>query len=207
MKFYYSTGTCSTACHIALEEAGAKFEGVEVSWQRNLNVEALDKVNPLGAVPALVSDTGVVVTQNAAVLEMVADLHPKARLLAAPGSWERAEIQSWVAFVSSDLQKAFQPIYRAEDMTTNAAAQAEIVAHGREGVRAYLKHVDERLKGREFIAADRFTIADAYLFTIVGWTSWNEIDLAPYANLTRYMARIKARPAVHRVLEREDMLD
>lgn len=126
MKLYFSTATCSTACHIAMEELGLEFIPVEVSWKRNLNVDELNKINPLGAVPVLISEQGKTLTQNVAILEYLADQKPSAHLLAEPGSWERNETISWVTFVASDLQKAFNPFFHSKDMTASESAQKEI---------------------------------------------------------------------------------
>ena len=200
MKLYYSTQTCSTACHIAMEEAGLKYTPVEVSWKRNVNVTELSAVNPLGSVPALVSDQGKVLTQNAAILEYIGDLSPTSNLLAKPGTWERYETMSWVSFVASDLHKAFSPFFRLKDMTTSETAQQEIKKFVAKNVMNYLDHVDKNLAGKTFITGSTFTIADAYLYVIAGWAQFVDIDVSTYKNLGGYMNRVGTRPAVQKVM-------
>jgi glutathione S-transferase len=206
ITFFYSTGTCSTAAHIALEEAGLPFEGVEVSWQRDVNVEKLNAVNPLGSVPALVID-GAPLTQNAAILEYVAEAAPAKNLLAKPGTMERLETLSWVAFATADLQKAVGPFFALKRAEIDDKAKAALRQVFLSRFEKYVAHANRHLAGRELLVGNRFTIADAALFTILGWAKWIEFPLAPYENVTAYMKRVYARPAVQKVLKAEGMLD
>jgi glutathione S-transferase len=207
MKLWYSTCTCSTPVRFALEEAGARYEAVEVSWSKGQRVAELEALNPLGAVPVLQLDDGRVLTQSVAILEHVADTHPSALLLAAPGTVERAQTLGWTAFAAADLLRSFGPLSRADDMTTSEAARAEVRAFGLAQVAPLLAHLDRSLRGRDFVVGDRFTIADGYLFFLVRLAGWLDVPLDGYAELDRYARKIAARPAVHRVLELEDLLD
>lgn len=207
MKFYYSTGTCSTSCHIAFEEAGLKFDPVEVSWQRKVNVEELEKVNPLGQVPALLTDSGNTITQNVAILEYIGDKKPESKLLPKAGTDERAEVSSWLSFAASDFQKSFFPILGAARMTSQESAHADLKNFAVQNIEKYLKHLNSKLAGKEYITGQSFTVADAYLFTVIGWCKWAKIPLAPYPNVKAYMKRVYDRPAVRRVLEKEDLLE
>jgi glutathione S-transferase len=207
MKFYHSTGTCSMAAHIVIEELGIPHSPVEVSFRKDINVTELNRVNPLGAVPVLVTDDAKALTQNVAILEYLAELKPSGGLLAPAGSWERHETVSWLAFIASDLQKAFSPLFRLEQLTSSEAAQKEIETHTKANIRDVLEVIEQKLSGRDYAVGSNFTIADAYLFTIVGWTKWVEIDTHGFKNITRYMKRVYDRPAVRRVLEKEEALD
>lgn len=207
MKFYYSTATCSTASHIALAEAGLDVTPIEISWKRNLNVDELAKVNPLGAVPALVTDEGNVLTQNAIILEYIADAKPGSHLLARHGSAERLETLSWLAFATADLHKAFVPILAAHRITSSDATKKELRDFATQNIAKYLSHIESNLEAKEFITGKQFTIADAALFVFIGWTKWAEIKTSPYKNISAYMKRIYQRPAVQRVLENEGLMD
>ena len=207
MKLYFSTATCSTACHIAMEELGLEFTPVEVSWKRDLNVAELNKLNPLGAVPVLVSDQGKTLTQNTAILEYLADQKPSAHLLPERGTWERSETMSWVAFVASDLQKAFSPFFQAKSITESESAQKEITEFASKKVQALLDYIEQKLAGNDYIMGKQFTIADAYLFTVLGWTKWVKISTLGHKNITNYMKRVYDRPAVQSVLKKENLLD
>jgi len=205
LKFFYSTGTCSTVTHIALEEAALPYTGVEVSWSRNVNVDELAKVSPLGAVPAVVID-GKLLTQTPAILEYIAEAAPGKNLLAKPGSFERLETLSWVAFASADFQKAYAPIFLARRLNLDDKAKTEIRKNSLEKIEKYVAHIDANLAGKDFIMGKLFTIADAALFTFLGWTTWIEFDTAAYKNVTAYMKRIYERPAVQKVLKAEELL-
>lgn len=207
MKLWYSTATASTPVHVALEEAGARYERTEVSWERDLNVAALERLNPLGAVPVLELDDARVLTQSLAIMEHVADTHPAAKLLAAPGTPERAAILGWMSYAAMDLFRSFGPLVQAEAMTTHEPAQTELRAWADGRVHEHLAHVERSLTGRTWIAAERYTIADAWLHFAVRLAGWLGVEVARYANTGRYLARVEARPATRRILELEDLLD
>lgn len=206
LTFFYSTQTCSTAVHIALEEAGIPFKGVEVSWKRMLNVEELAAVNPLGQVPVLV-DEGKTLIQSIAILEYIGELAPAKNLLPPAGTWERNQVLAWLSFVGADLQKAFPPLFLATRWTSDTNTQAEIRKTTLETINKHLAYADSALAGKDFVMGKQFTVADAYLFTIMAWCKWAEVKTGQYSNLTAYMKRVYNRPAVQRVLVREEMLD
>lgn len=207
MKLWYSTCTSSTPVHIALEEAGARYERVEVSWKRGLNVAELEALDPLGAVPVLQLDDGRVLTQSLAILELVADTHPSSLLLAAPGTVERALTLSWAAFAATDVMRAFVPLVRADAMTSSEAAQAELRAYSIERLRPLLEHADRAVSGKDFVVGERFTVADAFLFFVARLAGWLDVPMDAHRELARYCDGIAARPATRRILELEDLLD
>ncbi len=206
LTFFYSTQTCSTAVHIALEEAGIPFQGVEVSWKRKVNVDELTAVNPLGQVPALVSD-GHAIIQSSAILEYIADHAKGKNLLPAAGTWERTQAQVWMAFIAADFQKSFAPLFWASRWTSDTATQTAIKKTSLENIEKYLGYIDHALTGKEYILGKQFTVVDAFLFTITAWCKWSEIKISQHSNLTAYMKRVYARPAVQKVLAKEEMLD
>ena len=207
MKLYFSTATCSTACHIAIEELGLDYTPIEVSWKKEMNVAELNKLNPLGAVPVLVTDQGNILTQNTAILEYLADQKTSLHLLGEHGTWQRNETMSWVAFVASDLQKAFTPFFHAKNITATESSQKEIIDFYSKKLKDLLSYIDEKLTGKEYIIGNQFTIADAYLFTILGWTKWLKISTIEYKNITNYMKRVFDRPAVQKVMNKEGLMD
>lgn len=207
MKLFYSTGACSTSCHIAIEEAGLAYTPVEVSWDRNENVAELEALNPLGVAPILVMDDGRVLTQNAAILEYIADKAPEKGLLAAQGTWERVQTISWLSFVASDFHKAFAPLFSASAMATATESQDQIKAFAKTKVVEYLNHLEDKLTGRDYITGQQFTIADTYLFVVLGWCKWMEIDTKSFQNVSSYIKRVYARPAVQKVLKAQDLLE
>ena len=207
MKFYYSTATCSTVSHIALAEANLEFTPVEVSWKRKVNVEELEKVNSLGAVPALVTNDGITITQNAAILEYIANLKPEKHLMPTLGSADHVLATRWISFATADLQRAFLPALGAARMTSNEAAKAELKEFALKNVDKYLNYIDANLSGKEYILGREYSAADIALFVFIGWCKWAEVKTSPYKNVHAYMKRIYERPAVKRILTEEGLAD
>jgi glutathione S-transferase len=203
IKLYYSTGTCSTAVSIVLEEAHIPFEGVEVSWSRNLNVEELANVNSLGQVPVLV-DEGRALTQTHAILAYLGD---RSGLMPKAGTWERATASRWMAFAGGDLQKSYHALFAPQRLTNNEAVQAEIKAKGLENVKKLISYLDANLGTSDYLVGSQFTVADAHIFTIVGWARNGGIKFSDYPKLYAYMKRVYDRPAVQKVLKSEGLLD
>lgn len=208
MKLFYSAGSCSTSCHIGLEESGLPHEAIEVDWDENKNVAELESLNPLGVVPVLVSNEGRTLTQNEAILQHVADLSPKSGLLAPAGTWERAETLAWLSFVAADLHKAYSPLFGLDRVYKNDTTKAEVRAYVTDNVQKHLAHVNAHLGGgRDFLMGRQFTVADCYLFVVASWSKWLGVDMSAHSNLNAYLARVAARPAVQRVLKAEGLAD
>ncbi|MGH8430058.1 MAG: glutathione S-transferase C-terminal domain-containing protein, partial [Solimonas sp.] len=169
MKLYYATGTCSLAPHIVASEAGLplQVERVDIGKTPHMTETGIDyaKVNPNLYVPALRLDDGAILTEGAAISQYIADLKPESGLAPAAGTFERNRLQSWLNFIAAELHKMYSPwLFHPEYGT-----QAQEVARAKIADR--LKFVDGHLSAHgPFLLGDRFTAADAYLFTIVGWS-------------------------------------
>lgn len=208
MKLYYSSGSCSTSCHILLEEAGLKYEAIEVDWDNasDPNVALTAKLNPLGTLPILITDEGKQLDQNIAIHVYVADKAPGKNLLPQAGTFERAEAENWMSFVAADLHKGvggmFTIPYMSEDKNVQSAARKFMLDRANQ----YISYVDSKLAGKDYLMGKTFTAADAYAFIVLGWTKYLEIPLTPYKNVQSYMARVAARPAVAKVLKDEGLV-
>lgn len=202
MKLYYSPGACSLADHIALEWIGQPYEATRVSREER-KTPAYLKINPAGAVPAFEQD-GWVLTQNAAILNYLADSFPQSRLGGDGTPRGRAEVNRWLALVNSDIHPAFHPLFG----TTAYLGDAALVEKSKEAARAKLRglfeRVDAQLEGRDWIAGDR-SIADPYLYVVSRWAKAQGIDLAGLDNLARFVARMEADPSVRKVLKDEGL--
>ncbi|HRD77149.1 MAG TPA: glutathione transferase GstA, partial [Hyphomicrobiaceae bacterium] len=155
-------------------------------------------VNPLGYVPALELDDGTILTEGPAIVQYLADKAPEKRLAPANGTIERYKLQSWLNFLSTEVHKGFSPLFTPgmpEEGKTNA----------RERLATRFAHLDAHLASRDYIMGAGFTVADAYLFTTLRWTVPTKIDLAPYPNLTAFMKRVQARPAVQEAMKAEKL--
>ena len=199
MDLYFSPLACSLATRIALHEAGiaAGFHPVTLGTKTLADGSDYLAVNPKGQVPALRLDDGTVLTEGPAVLQYVADLAPDAGLAPPAGTLERYRLQGWLNFIASEVHK--QVFYMLFDPTSPEAARA----HARTNVlpRKYA-HLSGHLEGRDFLL-DRFTVADAYLWTTLNWAAPGGVDLAAWPVLAGYHARLAARPAVARAFGEE----
>ncbi len=200
MKLYYSPGACSLSDHIVLEWIGQPYEAVCVSREERQTPEYL-AINPVGAVPALVLD-GWVLTQNAAILNFLADSHPEAGLGGDGSARSRAEVNRWLGVVNADIHPAFHPLFGSTayledpgliDKTKQAAATK---------LRGLFARVDKQLEGRDWITGSR-SIADPYLFVVTRWARAMGIDLSGFDNLARFFDTMSTDAGVQRALVQE----
>lgn len=202
MKLYYAPGACSLSPHISLREAGVSFdlEKVDTSTRRTESGADYLSINPKGYVPALQLDGGEVLTEGAAVVQFIADSHPDAGLAPAGGTLERARLQEHLNFIASEMHKAFTPLF--DPSAPEAAKQAAPAAVARR-----LDHVERLLAdGRAHLLGERFSVADAYLFTVASWTGPTGIGLDRWPRLASFVARVAARPSVQAAMWAEGLL-
>ncbi|HJR20541.1 MAG TPA: glutathione transferase GstA [Dongiaceae bacterium] len=204
MKLYYATGTCSLSPHIVALEAGIALDLERVDLRSAPRVTETGAefaaINPNRYVPALQLDDGSVLTEGAAIALYLADLKPETGLAPAIGTPERHRLHSWLVFIATELHKMYSPwLFHPE-----YGAQAQEVA--RQKIAERLAYVEERLaEGGPFLMDARFTAADAYLFTVVGWSRVAKVDLAAFPELRAFLERIGARPHVRAAMEAEGM--
>ena len=199
MELYFSPLACSMATRIALYEAGSGATYLEVDPKtKTVLKDGSDfrKVNPLGLVPTLRTDDGVVLTENAAILQYVAERLPQARLGAADGL-ERSRLQQWLCFIGTELHKSlFVPLL-------DRKAGAEVKAYVLERNVSRLDYLENYLKGRDYLL-DHFSFADAYLITVINWTmATPPIELAKWPTVKAYHERLRARPSIAKAIAEE----
>ena len=202
MKLYYSPGACSLADHIALEWIGQPYEAIRVSREER-KAPAYLKINPAGAVPAFEQD-GWVLTQNAAILNYLADSFPQAGLGGDGTPKGRAEVNKWLALVNSDIHPAFHPLFGSTAYLDDAALVERSKDAARAKLRGLFERVDAQLAGHDWVAGTR-SIADPYLFVVTRWAKANKIDLTGFANLERFFNSMLADPGVQRALKQEGL--
>lgn len=199
MDLYFSPLACSLATRIALYEAGASANYLEVDPRSKVvqqDGSDFRKVNPLGLVPTLRTDDGLLLTENAAILQYVADRFPNANISAASGI-ERSRLHQWLCFIGTELHKGlFVPLL-------DKTAPAEMKTHVLGKNLSRLDYLEDYLKGREFLL-DHFSVADAYLVTIINWTmATPPIELAKWPVVKAYYERLRARPSIARAVAEE----
>ena len=200
MDLYFSPLACSMATRIVLLEAGGSANFINVDPKTKTLPDGSDfrAIHPLGYVPVLRTDAGDLLSENAAILQYVADRFPDAGL-APTDPWQRAKLQQVLNFVATELHRTlFTPLL---DPKASAEMKAYVIAKGE----SRLAYLDTYLAGREFML-DRFTVADAYLTVVLSWSRATPLDLAKWPNLKNYISRMRKRPSIAKALEIENPL-
>ncbi|NMY65585.1 glutathione transferase GstA [Pseudomonas sp. WS 5018] len=201
MKLFIKAGACSLSPHIVLEESGLDYETESVDLATKVSESGNDflAINPKGYVPALLLDSGEVLTEGAAIVQYLADRVPEKRLAPANGTIERYRLQSWLSFIGAELHKSFSPFF-------NPAAGDAWKAAARANLERRLGYLEQQLAGKDYLLGADFSVADAYLFTVLGWADFIQLDLARWPGLAAYRGRIASRPAVQAALKDEGLL-
>ena len=202
MKLYTKPGACSLADHIALRWVGAPFE-IEVMTAATLKAPEYLARNPAGAVPALEVD-GWVLTQNAAILNYLADRFPQSALGGDGTPESRAEVNRWLAFLNVDLHTAFHPIFGSTAWLGDDALIDKSKQVARKKLRGLFERANRQLEGRDWLTATR-SIADPYLFVTLRWARASGVDLAGLDNLARFFERMQADAGVQQALAAEGL--
>jgi glutathione S-transferase len=201
MKLYYAPGACSLSPHIALLEADLPFDLVKVDLRAKKleNGDDYLKVNPKGQVPALALDSGELATEGPVIVQMVADKAAGKNLAPGRDSAEHYKFLEWLNYITSELHKNFGPLF-------SPVLGDDAKAFFRDRVMGKLKYVEAQMAGRDYLMGKQFTVADAYLFTMLTWAERLKFDLSGMPNLVAYKARVAARPKVQEALSREGLL-
>ena len=198
LKLYFSPGTCALNPHIVLAELGLDADLVKTDIRTKKTADGGDfrLVNPLGYVPVLVTPEGLTLTEGPAITQYLADLRPEAGLAPLNGTPDRYVLQQWLNFISTEIHKGFTPLF-------TAALPAESHDFARKTLAARFDVLSDRLKGKEYLLFDRFTIADSYLFTVLRWTVFTGIDVTQWPELDRYVAHLRQRPSIVQAMAEE----
>jgi glutathione S-transferase len=199
MKLYFSPNACSLASHIVLRELALPFELIRVDNQKKLTADGDDflQINPKGYVAALQLDNGEVLTEGAAILQYLADLVPEAGLAPANGSWERVRLQEWLNFVSSEIHGGLGVLFKD-------AIPDEVKALFKATLFKRFAILVQTLERQDYLLGARFSVADAYLFVVLRWAGFFDIDLQQWPALAKFQQRIGERPAVIAALVAEN---
>jgi glutathione S-transferase len=201
MKLYFSPGACSLSPHIVANEAGIPLTLVKVDTKTKTIARDGDfwEINPKGYVPALELDDGQVLTEGPAIVQYLADRAPATALAPANGSFERVRLQETLNYLTSEIHKAYSPLFKDD-----------VLPAVREERLDYLKRryalIEKQLEGRNYLFGDRFTVADAYLFTLTRWARAVKLDLSGFTNLEGFQKRVGSRKAVIAALRAEGLI-
>ena len=200
MKLYYAPGACSLSPHIALREAGLKFdlEKVDIRSKRLADGSDYTQLNGKGSVPLLKLDDGRSLTEGPAIVQYIADLKPESGLAPPNGTYERYQLQEWLNFISTELHKQYSPLF-------NPAIADEVKKLSRANIARRLEWLAKQLEGKSFLTGERFTVADGYLFVVLNWSRVVDVDLTPWPVLGKFLERVASRPTVQASLKAEGL--
>jgi glutathione S-transferase len=201
MKLYFAPGACSLSPHIVSREAGIPLEYEQVDNREKKTKSGADfwSINPKGYVPVLEIDDGQRLTEGPAIVQYLADQKPASGLMPAAGTLDRYRVQEWLNFVTSELHKSYGPIFRP-------TTPDEYKKISKENLGKRFDWLDKQLAGKQYLMGDKFTVADAYLFTVLRWSPRIEIDLAKWPNVKAYVDRVAARPKVQEAMKAEGLV-
>lgn len=200
MKLYYKPGACSLSPHIILREADLDFsiEKVDLATKKTETGDDFLTVNPKGQIPTLLLNDGSILTEGVAIVQYIADQKPDRQLMPEPGTLARYHALEWLNYIATELHKGFSPLF-------NPKTPEVFKTLTREALSKKFAYVNESLKGNQFLLGARFCVADAYLFTVMGWAKALKFDLSALTDLNTYLDRVAARPAVDAALTAEGL--
>ena len=197
MKLYYSPYACSMATHIILNELGMTFESVPVNLQtHHYKGGDFTTVNPKGYVPALEMNNGEMLTEATTILQYLADQKPDTHLVPKMGTMERYRCQEWLNFIATEIHKGMAPLWKPNLPEESKTMIKTLLAKR-------FDYLTTALKGHDFLMGKQYTIADAYLFTILNWAPMLKLDMTKWPALMGYMEKVQTRPATQKTLKTE----
>ncbi|MHB8742930.1 MAG: glutathione transferase GstA [Sulfuricaulis sp.] len=201
MKLYFYPGACSMAPHIVLREAGFSFDldKVDLAKKRTASGEDFNKINPKGYVPALQLDSGEILTEVAVILQYLADQKPNAGLAPKSGTMQRYQLMEWLNFIAAEVHKTLGALFNPKITPEWQASQISLF--GRR-----CDYLVQEIGSRPYLIGEKFSVADAYLFTVLGWANIVKVDLDKWPTLKNYMVRVASRPAVTETMRVEGLI-
>ena len=203
MKLYYAPGACSIGIHVVLEEIGQPYDAEVVNLREGAQHKPdFTAVNPKSKVPTLKRDDGSVQTEYPAIAYWLARTNPYSNLLPDNLDLQARALELIDYCVATIHMQGFSRLFRASNFTPNAADEEAVKARGKELVEKGFANLDKALEGKDY-AVGAYSIADSALFYVEFWAGRVGITLPP--NCAAHLERMKARPAVQRVLQQEGL--
>ncbi|CAI1514034.1 Glutathione S-transferase GST-6.0 [Serratia proteamaculans] len=200
MKLFYKAGACSLSPHIVLREAGLDFtaEKVDLALKKTESGADYLAINPKGQVPALLLDDGSLLTEGVAIVQYLADRVPDRGLIPTAGTLSRYHAIEWLNYIATELHKGFSPLF-------NPKTPEEYKTIAREKLDKQFDYLDSVLAKQHFLLGNKFSVADAYLFTVMRWAIALQFDIKKRTQFSAYFDRVAARPAVDATLNAEGL--
>jgi glutathione S-transferase len=188
------------ASHIVLQEIGEPFDMERVDLKaKKTSTGDFWEINPKGYVPVLEISPTERLTEGAAILQYLGDKNPTLNLAPKAGTMERYRLQEWLNYIATEVHKGFSPLW-------NSKNSDETKAMAKENLLKKFDYLNTQLATKPFLMGSHFTIADAYLFTVLNWANSLKIDLSKWTNIVKYLSLISERKSVQAALKAEGLL-
>ena len=199
MKLYYAPGACSLVVRIIINEIGieSEFESVNLKTKTTESGDDYLAINPKGAVPALQLSNGNMLTENAVILQYLADSSKATQLLPQITDFNRYHVLEWLNYITTELHKGIGILFNpaiSDDLKNSLFIPL---------IKSKLDYVNNHLQNHTYLLGDHFTLPDAYLFVMLRWTIYFKLNLKEWNNLTRYFAELNNRPSIQQSLKQE----
>jgi glutathione S-transferase len=201
MKLYYSPGACSLSPHIVLRESGLPFtlEKIDLKTKRTAGGADYWSINSKGAVPALQLDDGRVLTEGPVIVQYIADQKPDSGLAPRWGTFERYQVMEMLNYIGTEVHAGFHPLFVPGTSPEAKAAAAENLGKK-------FDWLSKRLTAGKFLLSETFSVADAYLFTVLRWMDYAKIDRGKWPTIVAYFELAGRRPKVQEALKAEGLV-
>ena len=201
MKLYYSKGACSLAPRIIINEIGiaCEFETVDLTSKKTQSGQNFNTINPKGSVPTLVTNDNETLTENAVILQYLADINKAESLLPFIGNFKRYKVLEWLNYVTTELHKGFAPLFNP-----NMPQEIKDTIYIPQ-LKTKFAYLNKNLEDKTYLNGEQFTLPDAYLFVVLTWSFYFKIDLNEWPNVMRFLKDVQARKAVQQSLEEENL--
>ena len=189
---YYTPGTCSLACQVALEWRQQPYQLCRVNREERAS-QAFLNVNPKGQVPAL-REGDRVLLEGCAIMHHLCDSVDGA--LAPLHSWEHSKANEWLNFLDSGFHAAFYPYFRPQRFSDHVEHHEAIKARAQENVRAHLDAMNSALANRSWLVGNECSLVDAYLVSMLRWADAFVSMVTQYPHLERHRRETSAHSHV-----------
>lgn len=207
MKLFYSKGACSLAPHIALCELNMVYEVEAVDLKAKTCASGdYRKINPKGSVPALRMENGEILTEAQVILRYLADQKPEAGLIPKFGTLERYRCEEWMNYISTEVHKSFTPLFATPLYVQSDAAKSELKTSLVKLLTTKIGFISEKMGTNEFLMGSKMTVADLYLFNVLSWGQYVNVDISQWSNIAGFMKRMMEQPSVQKAMKEEGII-
>lgn len=201
MKLYFSKGACSLVVRIIINEIGIKcdYESVDLRTKKTEQGDDFFKINPKGSVPTIQLDNGDILTENAVILQYLADMNNASNLLPKITDFKRYRVLEMLNYVATEFHKTIATLF-------NPSLTDDTKEKFRTMIKSKCQFIDKHLSNHHYLVGESFTLPDAYFFVMLTWLAHFKFDLAEWTNINRYFAELNKRKSVHQSLVEEQLI-